>query len=211
MALKADLRKAYLVQRRGMSEQEAEALSQDIARQFFTHFQPKAGQTVHTFLPIQHHREINTWYIIQEIWDRYPDVQVSVPISDLKDGSMSHFLLMPDTELQENRLGIPEPVNALPLPESEITTVLVPLLAFDRQGHRVGYGKGFYDRFLALLPQNSQKIGISFLPPIDRIDDVHANDLVLDAVVTPEKVWTFDVEKKGPSSEQDSEDIQEEA
>jgi 5-formyltetrahydrofolate cyclo-ligase len=202
MALKAELRKAYLSQRRGITEPEIEALSQDIARQFFTHFAPKAGQTVHTFLPIQHHHEINTWLLVKEIWQQYPEVQVSVPTANLEDGSMAHFLLTPDTTLIESKWGIPEPVNALPLPESEITTVLVPLLAFDQQGHRVGYGKGFYDRFLALIPQTSLKLGLSLLPPVDRIDDVHANDLVLDAVITPEKIWRFEDQ----SSDQDSED-----
>ncbi len=146
---------------------------------------------MHTFLPILQHSEINTWPIIERIWQEFPAVQVAVPVANAQDFSMTHFLFTPGTQLQENKWGIPEPVNALPLPESEITTVLVPLVAFDLNGHRVGYGKGFYDRFLALLPQTSQKLGLALFPPVEPIDDVHAKDLTLDAVITPEQVWRF--------------------
>ncbi|WP_205500295.1 5-formyltetrahydrofolate cyclo-ligase [Rufibacter psychrotolerans] len=191
MALKADLRKLVLAQRRALTQQEIDGMSQQIALRFFTDFAPTAGETVHTFLPILHQGEINTWPIIRQLWEKYPQVQVAVSVANVEDFSMAHFLFTPDTQLQENKWGIPEPVNALPLPESEISTVLVPLLAFDLQGHRVGYGKGYYDRFLALLPQTSQKLGVSLFPPVERIDDVHAKDLTLDAVITPFQTYTF--------------------
>lgn len=191
MALKADLRKAYLAKRRSYSPAEVEAFSQEIADLFFAHFDPRPGQMVHVFLPIKQQREINTWPIVQRIWQEYPDVQVAVPVSHALDFSMTHYLLTPETQLVENRWGIPEPVNALPIPESEISMVLVPLLAFDQQGHRVGYGKGFYDRFLSLIPTASKTVGLSLEPPVEQIDDVHPNDLALDAVITPTQVIMF--------------------
>ncbi|MFB9861659.1 5-formyltetrahydrofolate cyclo-ligase [Rufibacter immobilis] len=189
MALKADLRKAYLSARRHYSLEELEAKSQQICNRFFLEFAPKSGQTVHSFLPIRQHREMDTWYIIRQLWQQ--QVQVAVPVSSIADFSMTHYLLTSDTEVQENKWGIPEPVGALPIPEAEIDLVLVPLLAFDLQGHRVGYGKGFYDRFMALLPKTTQKIGLSLEPPVEVIDDIHANDLTLDAVVTPSQVYNF--------------------
>jgi 5-formyltetrahydrofolate cyclo-ligase len=67
--------------------------------------------------------------------------------------------------------------------------VLVPLLAFDRQGFRVGYGKGFYDRFLQNL--STLKIGLSFFDADEDIDDVHAYDIQLDQCITPNKIVTF--------------------
>ncbi|WP_181305148.1 5-formyltetrahydrofolate cyclo-ligase [Rufibacter sp. XAAS-G3-1] len=189
MALKADLRKEYSCKRKQYSAEELDARSQKIADLFVSVYAPQAGQTIHTFLPIRQQQEINTWLIIRRLWQQ--QVQVAVPVANPLDFSMTHFLFTPDTPLQETKWGIPEPVNALPLPESEIDMVLVPLLVFDLQGHRVGYGKGFYDRFLALLPKASQKLGLSLEPPIEVIDDVHVNDLTLDAVITPSQVFKF--------------------
>ncbi|GAA4306699.1 5-formyltetrahydrofolate cyclo-ligase [Nibribacter koreensis] len=189
--LKAELRKAYLTKRRSLSKAEVEELSQQLADRFFEAFAPRAGQTVHVFLPIQQHREINTWHIIHRLWAEFPEVRVATSVSHLEDCSMTHYLLTPSTQLLVNKWGIPEPVQAQQITEAEIDLVLVPLLAFDLQGHRVGYGKGFYDRFLALLPKSSQKQGLSLEPPILQIEDVHPLDLTLDAVITPSQVYRF--------------------
>jgi 5-formyltetrahydrofolate cyclo-ligase len=69
--------------------------------------------------------------------------------------------------------------------------VLIPLLAFDRQGFRVGYGKGFYDRFLSLLSQKTIKIGLSNFAPVERIEDINKYDVKMDFCVTTEQVWHF--------------------
>lgn len=200
MALKSDLRTMYLAKRRQLTEAEAESASQKIAELFFKNFAPKSAQTIHTFLPIQKNREVNTWLIIQELRTNYPQVQIAVPLANPVDFSMAHYLLQSDTELVLNAWGIPEPVNALPIPESEINMVLLPLLVADAQGHRVGYGKGFYDRFLALLPKTSLKLGLAFDEPVELIDDITEFDLILDALITPEQVHVF---KSESSSEQE--------
>ncbi|QHL88501.1 5-formyltetrahydrofolate cyclo-ligase [Nibribacter ruber] len=189
--LKAHLRKAYLAKRRNLSEAEVEDMSLQIANRFFEDFQPVKGQTVHVFLPILHHREINTWRIIHKLWEQFPEVRVATSVSHLEDCSMTHFLITPETKLVTNRWGIPEPVQAQQITEQEIDLVLVPLLVFDLQGHRVGYGKGFYDRFLAFLPKTSQKRGLSLEPPVPKIEDVHPLDLILDAVITPQQTFWF--------------------
>lgn len=192
MALKKQLREQYLASRRSLTETQVTEASAQIAAQFFQHFPPQAGQTIHTFLPIRRNREVDTWLIIESIRANYSEVQVAVSVSNPLDRTMTHFLLEDDTEIVPNSWGIPEPVSALLLPESEISMVLVPLLAADRQGHRVGYGKGFYDRFLALLPKTSLKLGLAFDPPVDMIDDVTSHDLVLDALITPKEVISFE-------------------
>jgi 5-formyltetrahydrofolate cyclo-ligase len=66
--------------------------------------------------------------------------------------------------------------------------VLIPLLAFDKSGQRVGYGRGFYDKFLATLKSDVKKIGLSFFPPVDEVSNTHAQDLPLEVVVTPNGV-----------------------
>ena len=104
---------------------------------------------------------------------------------------MSHFLLTDNTKIKKNEYNIPEPVNGLEVPVSMIEVVFVPLLAFDKKGHRVGYGKGFYDQFLAECRPETIKIGLSFFEAEDQIEDVFESDVQLDYCVTPSKIYTF--------------------
>ena len=69
--------------------------------------------------------------------------------------------------------------------------IFIPLLAFDIEGHRVGYGKGYYDRFLKLTNNSTLKIGLSFFDPINKILDIDDNDVKLDYCVTPKQVHKF--------------------
>ncbi len=144
---------------------------------------------VHCFLPAEQQREVNTWPIVRRLWAT-PSVRVLAPRCRPL-GELSHHLLNARTSLKNNRWGIPEPVGSPEQAVSAIDWVLVPLVAFDRRGHRVGYGKGFYDRFLADCRPDTQKIGLSLFSPVESIDDVNEQDVSLDAVVTPDQVWTF--------------------
>jgi len=69
--------------------------------------------------------------------------------------------------------------------------VFIPLLAFDEEGHRVGYGKGFYDSFLAECKPETLKIGLSFFEAETKIEDVFDGDMALDYCVTPKQVYRF--------------------
>ena len=88
-------------------------------------------------------------------------------------------------------MSIPEPRTGVPTPDEKIDMVIVPLLAFDEQGFRVGYGKGFYDRFLKRTRPECKKVGLSYFVAEKRIDDVDAHDVPLDQCVTPEGVMQF--------------------
>jgi 5-formyltetrahydrofolate cyclo-ligase len=104
---------------------------------------------------------------------------------------MSHFLLTDNTKIKKNEYNIPEPVNGLEVPTSKIEVVFVPLLAFDSSGNRVGYGKGFYDKFLSECQPETIKIGLSFFEPEVLITGIFENDVKLNYCVTPEHVYTF--------------------
>ena len=73
----------------------------------------------------------------------------------------------------------------------KIEVVFIPLLAYDLKGNRVGYGKGFYDRFLKKLSKNTNKIGLSFFLPENYISDCSNHDIQMDYCVSPEKVFNF--------------------
>lgn len=145
--------------------------------------------TVHCFLSAARQREVDTWPIIQRLW-AMPNVRVLAPCCNASD-NLSHHKLDAGTSLQNNRWEIPEPVDSQEYPASSIDWMLVPLLAFDRRGHRVGYGKGFYDRFLAECRPDALKVGLSLFAPVVAIDDIGSQDVALDAVVTPDRVWRF--------------------
>jgi 5-formyltetrahydrofolate cyclo-ligase len=104
---------------------------------------------------------------------------------------MSHILLTDSTTIKKNKWHIPEPVNGITITPEQIDVVFVPLLAFDEQGHRVGYGKGFYDKFLAMCKPETLKIGLSFFESEKKITDVYQGDIILDYCVTPNDIYTF--------------------
>lgn len=194
---KADLRKHFLTDRRALSTREVERRSQLIAQHFFNYF-VSSGLTdtpglVHIFLPIQRQNEVNTWLIIKELWATSPHINTAVPITDFQVGQLRHCVINANTPLIENIFGIPEPS---PADQPEVSlgllkVVLVPLLAFDKQGNRVGYGGGFYDRFLAECPSDCQKIGLSLFEPVEQISDVSVTDVALDSCITPTRVYPF--------------------
>ncbi len=104
---------------------------------------------------------------------------------------MTHFLLTDNTKIKKNEYNIPEPIDGIEVPTSKIEVVFVPLLAFDKAGHRAGYGKGFYDKFLSECKPETIKIGLSFFEAEAVIDDVFENDVKLDYCVTPNGIYQF--------------------
>ena len=184
---KSQLRQAYQARRTSLSDEEFQQKNQQLVERLFATY--SFTDTVHCFLPAARRREVDTWPIIQRLWTM-PDVHVLAPRCNASD-NLSHHELNASTSLQNNRWEIPEPVDSQEYPASSIDWVLVPLLAFDRRGHRVGYGKGFYDRFLAGCRSDAWKIGLSLFAPVVAIDDIGSQDVALDAVVTPDRVWTF--------------------
>ncbi|RDV13890.1 5-formyltetrahydrofolate cyclo-ligase [Pontibacter diazotrophicus] len=186
---KAELRKQMLQKRRTLPPEELQLRSQQIADMFFQHFPLQAGQTVHVFLPILKNKEVNTWLIIERLRMNHPEVRVAVPVTDVAQHVLTHHELTEEAVLIENAWGIPEPQDAQIIHAREVDIVLLPLLAFDKAGHRVGYGKGFYDRFLADCRPDVLKIGLSLEPPVESIADANEFDVPLDYVVTPQLVW----------------------
>ena len=106
-------------------------------------------------------------------------------------GTLTHYLLTENTQLRKNTYGIPEPVEGLLVPENKLDVVFVPLLAFDKKGCRVGYGKGFYDRFLMKCRPDTIKIGLSIFDAVSEISDATQADVRLDYCVTPEEIYSF--------------------
>lgn len=191
MIQKRELRQHMQQQRARYTATELQEWSSRITGHFFDYFALPELNTVHVFLPIVRKKEIDTWQIIRQLQMNHAHIRIAVSVSDFGTGTLRHFWLRPDTKLQENKWGIPEPVQAQAIAVTEIDMVLVPLLAFDPKGHRVGYGKGFYDRFLAACRPGTIKIGLSLEPQGHSVADVHEGDVLLDYVITPARVIPF--------------------
>lgn len=185
---KKELRLHYKSLRKKLSENDIEEKSLAIANALIQ--LPIWDKTYyHVFLPIEEQREVNTEYVLHLLSGK--DKEIVVSKSDFETRGMTHFLLTDNTRIKKNEYNIPEPINGLPVPSETIEVVFVPLLVFDSFGNRVGYGKGFYDKFLAECKPETIKIGLSFFEAENQIADVFESDVKLDYCVTPLKTYTF--------------------
>ncbi len=179
---KKEARQKYKELRQQLSQEEIEDKSLAIANQLLK-IDIWDKTYYHVFLPIEEQKEINTEYILQILAGK--DKEVVVSKSDFKTTTMTHFLLTDNTKIKKNEYNIPEPITGLNVPTEMIDVVFVPLLAYDKQGNRVGYGKGFYDKFLSECNPNVIKIGLSFFEPEEKIEDLFENDIQLNFCVLP--------------------------
>ena len=185
MAIKSELRKTYLEKRKHLSAQQIEANSRVIADLLFAEFDFAKLNVVHCFISIAKFNEVDTSIIFERIWDDFPDVRTAVPRVDDRSGELEHFFYDRGTNMAKNAWGIEEPSGAERADPKEIDLVIVPLLCFDERGYRVGYGKGFYDRFLRECRPDCATAGLSFFPPEIEIKDVHDGDFALDMFIMP--------------------------
>ena len=96
-----------------------------------------------------------------------------------------------DTRFRKNKYDLYEPEDGVVVNHAGMDMIFVPLLSFDKKGFRVGYGKGFYDRYLSQCRSDCLKIGFSYFEPLDTIDDTHEFDVPLNLCVTPSSVYVF--------------------
>lgn len=186
---KSELRHIYLGRQKAIPQGDRSAKSEAIAIHFFQKFDLSSIRYLHTFIPIDKFNEVDTRLIVAKLWREFPAIEIVVPRVDFEAGEMKSLKFAPDTELVRNVWNIDEPSHDELVETRLIDVVLVPGLCFDRSGHRVGYGKGFYDRFLKKCRPDCVKIGLSFFEPVDKIDDSHDGDVQLDFVVTPNGVY----------------------
>ncbi|WGH76939.1 5-formyltetrahydrofolate cyclo-ligase [Tenacibaculum tangerinum] len=180
--LKTELRKLYKQKRNALKPLEKEKLQKNIYKQIFE-LKTNDIRTVHLFLSMRKFNEIDTKPIINYFTEKGKRIIVSR--CNFNTNSLTHFYLEENTKLHLNKFGVPEPVDAEEAHVKDIDLVFVPLLISDEQNYRVGYGKGFYDRFLSECRKDTQTIGLNFFSPIERIEDVHEFDIALDLVIYP--------------------------
>lgn len=181
------LRKKYTKLRQAYSQEEIDDLSLQIANQIL---QLEIWDKIyyHIFLPITSKKEINTEFILHILQGK--DKSVVISKADFETNLLHNFLLQENTSISISKHGIPEPIDGIEISEDKLDVIFVPLLAFDVLGSRIGYGKGFYDRFLGKCNPRTVKIGLSFFEAEEKINNSET-DIKLDFCVTPSKIYAF--------------------
>lgn len=188
---KSELRKIYLEKRRTLASEQIKEKSLQIAERFFQTFELGKINFLHCFLPIEKFREIDTKLIFHRVWFEASHIETLVPRVNFESGEIENLKFTPVTELVQNAWMIHEPMHNELVESSKIDAVLVPLLCFDTKGFRVGYGKGFYDKFLSNCRADCLKIGLNYFPPVDCIADTDRFDVRLDFCLTPDEIYKF--------------------
>lgn len=188
---KAIVRKKYIAKRNGYPPAQVLANSKSIAEKFIASDIWKACKVIHIFNSIPDKAEVDTSFLREVFFKKFPEVKICTSVVEQNDLDLMHTYITPETTYRPNKWNIPEPLERVPLNEREIDLVLLPLVAFDVKGNRVGYGKGFYDRFLKKCKPDVIKVGLSLFEATDELIEVDAWDVPLDWVVTPEQMYRF--------------------
>jgi len=188
--LKKEARKIYKEKRMTLSEKERVKLDDLLLIQFQSAELPFIA-SLFTYWPIEENNEPDTHLFTEFLRFRNPELIVCYPKSDFATGSMQAVITDIDTPFTKADLNIFEPEsNDIVTPE-EIDLVFVPLLAFDKNGYRVGYGKGFYDKWLSGCRVDCIKVGFSYFEPVESVDDRNEFDVPLNLCITPHNQYVF--------------------
>lgn len=189
--LKSDLRKIYLAKQNQLSPSERLQKSKQISESFFNNFSLETVQIVHLFLSIEKNKEIETKFFYERLWQDFPHIKTLIPRVNKKADELESLEFTSETKLDLSSWQIPEPIGNSLINADQIDIVLVPLLCYDQKGFRVGYGKGYYDKFFTNCRSDCLKIGLSYFSPIEKISDINEFDVTLDYCITPNKIWKF--------------------
>lgn len=189
MQSKAQIRLIYKLKRDQLGAEERQMRSMEIAKKAVNFLSNKAEiQHIHIFLPIKKMLEVDTLPLITKLQKEGFEVYTS--ISNFKTRAMNVVRIADSQLFVEGERGIPVPRMAEEVDQEILQLVFLPLLAYDLVGHRLGYGKGFYDRFLASLHPDVLKVGLSFFPPEEKIP-VEQHDFPMDACISPGQLIEF--------------------
>lgn len=187
---KETLRRNYLQKRKELAPGQVQVISEQICENLFRNLSLE-DKYISLFLPIERKNEINTYLI----WEKALSfgIKVAVPKVNFENLEIRHILFDSEDQLELSEWGIPEPRKGKVVAADRLEVVFVPLLAADKKGHRVGYGKGFYDRFLKKCSPACRFIGLHHFDEFEEeISDILPTDVKLHACITPKGIHWFE-------------------
>lgn len=189
--VKKKIRAEALARRIALSKADFWHLNDQLLQQIKT-FDWSNINYLHIFLPIKEKKEIDTFDFLSYFKIHHPAIKIVIPRSDFENISLSNVLFDHEhTILVKNKYQIPEPLYGKIISSDKIDAVLVPLLAFDNLGNRLGYGAGFYDRFLNTCRADCKKIGLSFYEANTNLLPAEPFDELLTHCITPKRTYIF--------------------
>ncbi len=183
---KTFLRSHYKKKRLSLTNQEIDHLSHEVYKQL-EKLNIWTLKHYHIFISIKKNNELDTSLVINKLKSK----QKKIIVPKISNNELIHLAINEKTEFSLNHYGIVEPNDGDCFKIENLDIIFIPLLVFDLEGHRVGYGKGYYDSFLKLTKSSTLKIGLSLFDPIYKIEDINNNDTKLDYCITPTQVHKF--------------------
>ena len=191
---KFDIRVKALTERKSWTQQDFELKNVQLLNQIIEFINPlPRNLMLMSFHSMEHQREVMTSPIHALLIHEPYYHQLIFPKVEKKTSQLIPYLTDKKSKFLASDWGILEPMEetSVRLNPTDIDVIFIPLLAVDTQGHRVGYGKGFYDRFLANTKPELIKIGLGLEEPIEPIEDLNPYDIALDFAITPKSVYRF--------------------
>lgn len=183
---KEELRQQLLEQRKAIPEPEFYGASATIIEKLKDQREYQQAQTIHCYVSMNKRREVETKALIQEML--YKGREVIVPVTSIDEGILTHIRLQNYDDLEENKWGVLEPIRGTEVSPKQLDIVIVPMVGGDRRGNRLGYGKGFYDRFLNEVQCTT--IGLIFDCNIVSEIPTQEFDIPLDKIITEKNIFT---------------------
>ena len=188
--LKKTIRQETLNKRLQLSPEELRERTVLMIYQFNL-FEPPPVKYLFSYFPLVHKKEFDVSACEQSLAQRFPGLRISWPKTDLDMSSMEAYIVEKDGLFAKNRFNILEPLTGIIVAPEQHDIIFVPLLAFDTKGYRIGYGKGFYDRYLQRCRPDAVKIGFSFFEATEPAEDMNEFDVPLDYCITPTRLYEF--------------------
>ena len=179
--MKKQLKEIMLKKRSSLAKAQAEEKSRKIKNNLFNLENYKKSSVIMFFVSFS--SEVDTHDMIMQALKKKTVVVPKVANNEIEPSVIVDFKNL----IPNNRFGFPEPIDLMKMPYKKIELILVPGIVFDRGGHRIGYGMGYYDRFLKKIPK-AFKIGLAFdFQVIDKIPN-EEHDVPVDMIITEDGV-----------------------
>ena len=188
--LKKSIRQSYLKKRAAFTTAEREALNQSMIYNF-SDLKLAPVNYLFSYYALMDKSEFNVEPCASLLKSKNTDIVISWPRIDPRNNTMEALALSESVFFSKNKYNILEPIGGDPVPPANQDVVFVPLIAFDKKGYRVGYGKGYYDRYLSQCRPDCLRIGFSFLEPLEAISDIGEFDVPLSVCITPSRIYEF--------------------
>jgi 5-formyltetrahydrofolate cyclo-ligase len=187
---KANLRKQFISDRAGIELRQAHEWQARML-DFFANIPIPPNSRILSYRSMPEKNEIPMEYFEDFLMSEKKGLELCYPAIDSGDGSMEAYLDDESLEWETVSFGLKQPASGNRVDPRSVEVILLPLLTFDRSGHRLGYGKGYFDRYLVRCRPSAVKIGFSWFEPMEELPEIQSYDIPLDYCVTPEKLYVF--------------------